>query len=310
MPELNWGYAANAPTAFDLAAGNYFGPLDIRFVHFAANELSLPGWLVEALARRVQKFSLTRGVAKSIPKPLGWQQDLPNRIDNQPTGHKEINAIAWAGPAVRDNAQYVETTDSTRIRIDRTSYSLSELVNWANHRGLSLTLSLDSNQPLVTGAPLPILARLVAPVWLVTPKGLVSAQLTGMHTGNACLGGGWLELEVSGSTKPAIWAILFLPEEALARSAVVNRQKPPPDTNTDDYLVASHSQLTVSWPDKRLSTLTITAKQFHWRNYPQGEKDMPPILGTAWGTYIKTILPGEKDAVRISATGTPECALQ
>ena len=128
---------------------------------------------------------------------------------------------------------------------------------------------------------------------------------SGLHTGNACLGGGWLELEVAGGARPAIWAILFLPEETLASRAVVKRQKLAP--NPDAYLLAAHSQLTVSWPDKRLPTLNITAKQFHWRDYPQRENDTPPVLGTAWGTTIETTLPGQNEATRISAAGTPAC---
>lgn len=304
LPALSWGYAT---TAGNQAANYDSDLLTVRFGLPAQSEQSAPEWLAEALSRRVQQLALPRAAAKRPASPLGWQYELQEWNGNQPTAYTELNigAMVWAGPAVRYHAQYVDTADRTRIRIDRSPYSLKELAAWAHQRGLSLKLSLDTSLPLDSGTPMPILARVDAPVWIITPQGLVRARLTGMHTGNACLGGGWLELEVAGGARPAIWAILFFPEEALATRAVVKRQKPAP--NPDAYLLAVHSQLMVSWPDKRLPTLSIIAKQFHWRNYPQRENDTPPVLGTAWGTTVETTVPGQNEATRISAAGTPAC---
>jgi len=238
--------------------------------------------------------------------PLRWQYSPWYEPEKSAYTELEFAAMAWAGPAVRDHAQYVENDGHTRIRVSRTQEnSLKVLVAWAYQRGLPLKLSLDASKPLDSVKPLPILAKTNIPVWLVTPQGLVAARLTSLHTGDPCLGGGWLELEAGAGLRPAIWAILFLPEEVRASAAIIERLKPEPDS--DPYLLAMHSKLTVSWPDMRLPMLTVSAKKFQWRKYPQREKETPPILGTAWGTIIETAVPEQGQLARISAAGTPEC---
>lgn len=306
LPALRWGNAATAGNQ-DV---NYGSDLLTVLVGLSAQrERSVPEWLTEALARRIQQLAMMRATAKRLNSPLVWSYELPDWSGSGTNAFTELNigAMAWAGPAVRDHAQYVDMADRTRtrIRIDHTPYPLKELAAWTHQHGQALKLSLDNSLPLDSETPMPVVARVDVPVWLITPQGLVTARLTGLHTGNACVGGGWLELEVAGGARPAIWAILFLPEKALASRAVVKRQIPAP--NPEAYLLAAHSQLAVSWPDKRLPTLNITAKQFQWRNYPQRENDTPPVLGTAWGTTIETTLPGQNEATRISAAGTPAC---
>jgi len=267
LPALRWGYGT--------MANPYDGDLDllgIRITNYAvASERSVPEWLTEALVRRVQQLGLQGGAAKRPVRPLRWQYSPWYEPEKSAYTELEFAAMAWAGPAVRDHAQYVENDGHTRIRVSRTQEnSLKVLVAWAYQRGLPLKLSLDASKPLDSVKPLPILAKTNIPVWLVTPQGLVAARLTSLHTGDPCLGGGWLELEAGAGLRPAIWAILFLPEEVRASAAIIERLKPEPDS--DPYLLAMHSKLTVSWPDMRLPMLTVSAKKFQWRKYPQREK--------------------------------------
>jgi hypothetical protein len=302
LPELNWGYVTMV-TAY----GSEPDLLAIRVTDYEApSEQSVPEWLREPLARRVRQLGLPGGTALRPAHPLRWL-DSPYWNESEPSAYTELEfaAMVWAGPAVRDHAKYLDAGQHMRIHIPANSYSLGELAAWAYRRGLPLKLSLDTRMPLDQEVPLPILARTDAPVWIVTPQGLVAARLTGLHTGDVCRGGGWLELKVASGVRPAIWAILFLPDDLLAKSAVVKRQQPAPEPNA--YLLAAHSRLTVSWPGMSLPMLTVSARKFQWESRSQQEDGTSPEHEVAWGTIVESDVPGQSQSIRISAAGTPEC---
>lgn len=294
LPELKWGYVTMLP-----AYGSEPDLLAIRVTDYEIpKDQSVPEWLREALIHRIAQLGLPAGSARRPVLPLRWL-DSPDWREFEPSASTEIEvaAMAWAGPARREHARYFDDDQQTRIHIPGV-YALWKLALWAQRRGLPLHVSLDARMPLAQEQPLPILARTDVPVWLLTPQGLVAARLTGLHTGDACLGGGWLELKVASGLRPAVWAILFLPDGTLASSAVVKRQKPAPEP--DAYLLAAHSQLTVSWSGTQLPTLTVSVRKFQW-------EPATPQPDVVWGTIVETAAPGSAESVRVSAAGTPEC---
>lgn len=250
----------------------------------------MPSWLVEAIRQRV---STQRLPARAVEPELSWRSNAGEFFYGAPPIDWE-SAPVWSGPAVRDHAaSYVYDAGTTRIRI--AAGDAPGLWRIAQARGVAARLVLDdTGRAMSWYESLPLRLELKLPVWLVTAQELIPATLTGLRIGDACHGGGWTELRIDGQRRPAIWAVLFLPDEATARAARVKRlPSPAPDPNASADAGAV-SRLELSWPDDRLPALHLVAKRF----------------GDIWGSYAELAQRPADENHRLSAAGSPECALR
>lgn len=249
----------------------------------------LPAWLQEAIRQRVSELAMPARAAAAASAEGGWIASTPYEPDRVDWRRPAV----WSGPAVRDRAaSYRSEGGTTRIRVAVGSASLLWRLALARGAGVRMTLD-DAGRELRWTGRLPLRLELRLPVWLATPQGLVAATLTGARADGPCDGGGWTALQVAGNQQPAVWAILFLPDEASARAAQVRRIATPAkgDQSTADQVGA----LEVAWPDQRLPPIRLVAKRFR----------------DVWGSYAELAQPASKDeAARLSAAGSPECALR
>lgn len=251
----------------------------------------IPAWLADAIRRRVATQQLPARTVEYPPVAGRWRAG--RRYDGD-LGIDWADAAVWSGPAVRDHAaSYVQEAGTTRIRV--AIGDGGELWQMALARGVAARLVLDdAGRALPWNERLPLRLELKLPVWLVTPQELIPATLTGLHQGDTCRGGGWTELRIDGQRRPPVWALLFLPDEATARAAIVKRlPTPAPDENNPTSAQAV-GRLEVSWPDARLPALTLVAKRF----------------GDMWGSYAELSQQPADDRRRLSAAGSPECAVR
>ncbi len=250
----------------------------------------MPPWLLAALRRQVASASLP---ARRLDQPLPtgtWLDSVPQAYGDQTNW---AQPAVWAGPAVRDGvADYRREGGHTRIRLAiGNGMALWEL---ARSRGVAVRLRLDDASANAFGAP-PLHMELQLPVWLLTPQQLLPATLTALRYRSDCALG-YTELQLAGDSQPAVWAVLFLPDEASGRAAQVRRIAPPPEPEGQVPGLGARrsSRLEVSWPDGRLPALHVVARRF----------------GELWGSYVQLAQPGAGDMRRISAAGSPECALR
>jgi hypothetical protein len=249
----------------------------------------VPRWLQDAVRQQVSRQSLP---ARRLDKPSPAGEWMGAARWTEPGRLRWDLAAVWSGPAVRDGvAVYRNDGADTRIRL--AIGDSHELWQLAQARGVAVRMALDdAGQPLPWGGPLPIHLELQVPVWLVTPQALLPAMLTAMRSGDSCQGG-YVEVRVAGDQQPPVWAVLFLPDEAAGRAARIRRLAPPPQPEGQSAS-GKTSRLELSWPDRRLPTLHLVAKQF----------------GDLWGTYVELADHPPAGPGRLSAAGSPECVLR
>lgn len=249
----------------------------------------LPDWAAPALRERLSAWAGPTS-ARRTHAPKGWDGEL----DATPGA-----ALVWSGPAVKTGVARYQTTgtpgaERTRVRLALWPAHTAALLRWTAPRGIALRLTLDdSTQPLSLALPVPVRIDVSIPVWLITPQGLQAATLKALHTGDACHGGSWADIEWPGSRQPAIWGTLFLPDAATAAAAQVRRL--PAERPTEGSAATSVSRLEVRWPGRQLNALLISAKQF----------------GTVWGTQADVLVyddQGQPTARRLSGSGQPACS--
>lgn len=304
MPSLTYHFAypdhaddaAYPGSGFDwLAVQAQQGPLQSS--QPGARAQRLPDWVTSALRARIAAFKPAAVRPVSVPRGnirLWWQGEA----DGQPG-----DALIWSGPAVKDGvARYTTITSTTgsrtTIRLASWPAQASSLISWAASHGAPLTATLDEAAlPLSLAQAVPVRLDTAVAVWLVTPQELLPATLKALHTGDACQGGGWIEVEIPGNRQPAIWGTLFLPDPALGTTATARRL--PAEKPTEGSSATQVSRVEVSWPDRRLSPLLISAKQFG------------STTGAVWGTQADVLVVenGQPNARRLSGSGKPACGI-
>lgn len=255
-----------------------------------------PPWLLAAIADRVGRVALAPGrtVAGSAAAPApasGWVNTLEGSAN-------WASPVVWSGPTVRDRvASY--RAGGTRTRVRLAVGDLRAAWKMAESRGAAARLALDADvRELSWDAPLPLRLALQLPAWFVTAQGLVATTLVGLRSGDSCDGGSYSEYVVEGAFQAAVWGVLFLPDAAAAKAARVRRLPAPTDPE-ERGAAQQVGRLEVAWPDARMPRLHIVAKRF----------------GDIWGSYAElpdspSVYEGQARKPRISASGTPECALR
>ena len=250
----------------------------------------LPDWVAPALRERLAAFRLTQWTQAAPRPPWVWDGEADNTVGQ---------ALVWSGPAVKDGvARYqvskVAGQERTTVRLAAWPDQTASLLRWAERHNLPLKLTLDTGtQPLSLAQAAPVRVDLSTPVWLITPQELLPATLKTLRTGDTCHGGGWVEVELPGNRQPAIWGTLFLPDAATAAAAQVKRL--PAEKPAEGSAAHTVSRVEVSWPDRRLNALLLSAKQF----------------GTVWGTQTDVLVfdHGQPVARRLGGSGKPACGI-
>ncbi len=295
MPSLTYHYAY-LDHSDDAAYGAEWLPVQIQQGPLpGARAQRLPDWVTSAVRARVASFKLPSRPAGNPRRQarLLWEGE----VDATPG-----DAMVWSGPAVKTGvARYTVSTTASTTTSNRTTVRLASwpaqaasLINWAGTHGLQLTATLDESAlPLSLAQPVPVRLDTAIPVWLVTPQELIPATLKALRTGDACHGGGWIEIEYAGTRQPAIWGTLFLPDAGIAAAATASRM--PPEKPSEGSNATFVSRVKVAWPDHRVNALLITAKQF----------------GSVWGTQADVLVVenGLPSARRLSGSGTPACGI-
>lgn len=314
MPSLTYHFAypdhaddaAYPGAGFDwLAVQAQQGPLQSS--QPGARAQRLPDWVTPALRARIAAFKPSAARPASVPRgntKLWWAGEIEARPDGQGSpASPPADALVWSGPAVKDGvARYTTSTglsgSRTTIRLASWPAQASSLISWAASHGAPLTITLDESAlPLSLAQAVPVRVDTAIAVWLVTPQELLPATLKTLRTGDACQGGGWIEVEITGNRQPAIWGTLFLPDPALGTTATARRL--PAEKQSEGSSATQVSRVEVSWPDRRLSPLLISAKQF------------ASTTGSIWGTQADVLVVdnGQPTARRLSGSGKPACGI-
>lgn len=269
----------------------------------------LPVWYQSEIAAAVRGLSLpARRVARG-DAAVAWSATE--------------GAWVWAGPTVKEGvASYRQGNGEMFVRLSMAENQGTEIYRWAQAFGHRLDLQLAvSDQARYAHSPLILEAKTDIPVWIVSPEGLLPARLKGFRSGGeACDGSQWMELHYVGEAKPAVWAVLALADQNLAKSALVRRVK-----NTEElgYRETRRSELSLTWPQGKLPALRILARRFDWMEADKsGLPDPKRSLGYAWGSQVLTSMSpaemreqgyapaadGRPVERMLSSAGTPACS--
>lgn len=276
----------------------------------AAIFTELPGWMVEAIDHEVRKLSLA-----------ARRQEIGQLGSGRWTTWDSVgNAIAWAGPAVKDGtASYRPKGDGMTVRISMPSERAAEIYRLAQQQGYPLQLQLKRDAfPLYPHTPVIIIGSTDIPVWLVSAERLISARLTAFSTGGqACDGSQWMEFFYKGTEAPPIWAALTFTDPSLANGMTARRL---PGSQPSEYQEVQRSEIELRWPNDRLPPLRVVAKRFEWverqhERLPDGnyKEISKQVVGSAWGTQVLINTPEEmrrnysSPELLLSSAGTPAC---
>jgi hypothetical protein len=295
-----------------------------------SGNLVAPDWVIDYVADEIQKMSIPRGAGNTQPAaaPRGRQEftwGSQRDSENNRTIIQAAQALAFAGPAVKDGvATYRKVPGGTAVRLPL-SASLDELDSWIMSHDLGLALSLRRDVPRLVSEPLVIEGRTAVPAWLVSPTGLQAATLTAFSfviEENFCSDSNWMEFQFEGDKAPPVWAVLLLPQEDMAKDASVKRlPNAKPDENSGE---AQRGELEVRWTNNWLPPLRLTARRFDvafsdYEDTPDG--NWVPVrsepIGSAWKVEVRALPDGkplvtdfyhEGYTAPLSRAGTPRCA--
>lgn len=285
-----------------------------------------PGWAIDYFADEIQKMSIPRSARKAPPAaPRGrqaftWgsQRDLEKN-----TVIKAAQALAFAGPAVKDGvAAYRKVPGGMVVRLPL-SASLDDLDTWIMSHDLGLALSLRRDEPRLVWEPLVVEGHTAVPAWVVSPEGLYPATLTAFSVGqDSCSDSNWMELRLDGDKAPPVWAVLLLPQADMAKDASVKRLPGvKPDEGSGEAL---RSELEVRWSSNWLPPLRLMARRFdvafsEYEEKPDGNlvSVRKEPIGSAWKVEVRALQDGKPLVTSLyqvgytaplSVTGTPRCA--